>query len=352
MLGDYARRDVRPDGQGDDYDDRGQEPKQEHPSEQDADFTGRWRVLLSRRRERGILAVNVLRMNPTLARKTWRTLEPVHGMIYFVPEAGERYEKIGLKGDRMGYFASRAAAMGPVPAEVVIATFFNFSPDLVRRAIPAAWELARTSEILEARLEAADAALRRGLGAELLESKGLREAADLARTAAEAASTMPQGRPLFAAHASLAWPDEPHLVLWHAQTLLREYRGDGHIASLLEAELDPVEALITHAAAGEVDVRFLRPSRAWTDEAWAAGIDRLRSRGLIEPGDAEIGFTEAGAELRQRVEDHTDLLSTPAYAAIGEDGCNRLRELGRPVSVAVVNGGLLNVDPSRFAEDA
>ena len=293
-----------------------------------------------------------LAVDPTLARKTWRTLEPVHGMIYFVPEGPERYESIGLKGNRMGYFASRAAAMGPVPAEVVISTFYNFSPDLVRRAIPAAWDLAAPSEIVAARTDAADAALRRGLGSELLGSAELREAAGLARRAAEAACGMIQGRPLFAAHAGLAWPDEPHLVLWHAQTLLREYRGDGHIAALVQAELDPVEALVSHAAVGEVDVRFLRASRAWPEEAWDAGVERLRGRGLVEVGrEGSVVFTEAGRSLRQQVEDDTDRLSTPAYAAIGADGCARLRELGRPVSLAVVNSGLLTVDPARLTDD-
>lgn len=288
-------------------------------------------------------------MDPTLARKTWRTLEPVHGMIYFVPEARERYDKLGLVGERMGYFASRAAAMGPVPAEVVIATFYNFSPELVRRAIPAAWALADPADILASRLDAADAALRRGLG-DLVASPELSEASLLARRAAETASTMLSGRSLFAAHAALPWPDEPHLVLWHAQTLLREYRGDGHITALLEAQLDPVEALITHMAAGDVNVKFLRASRSWDDDSWSSGIERLRSRGLIELQGDDAVFTDAGRELRQQVEDDTDRLSTPAYDGIGDHGCNRLRQLGRPVSVAVVDGGLLNVDPSRFLE--
>jgi hypothetical protein len=98
-----------------------------------------------------------------VARKTWRTLEPIHGLIYFAPEAADHYAAIGIDG-RAGYFASRAAAMGPVAAEVVIATFFNFNPGLVRAAIPAAWTTGSTDEILGARLEAADAALRRALG--------------------------------------------------------------------------------------------------------------------------------------------------------------------------------------------
>ncbi len=95
-------------------------------------------------------------MDSLVARKTWRTLEPVHGMIYFAPEADEEYRAIGLRANRMGYFASRSAPMGAVPAEVVIATFFNFNPDLVRRVIPEAWSLASPSQIVAARFAAAD----------------------------------------------------------------------------------------------------------------------------------------------------------------------------------------------------
>src|SRR6266545_3213736 len=101
---------------------------------------------------------------PVVARKTWRTLEPIHGMIYFAPEGRERYASIGLEGGRMGYFASRAAALGPVPAEAVIASFYNFNPALVRHSIPAAWALAPPERVLDARFEAADLALRRAFG--------------------------------------------------------------------------------------------------------------------------------------------------------------------------------------------
>src|SRR5438105_8040354 len=118
-------------------------------------------------------------VDPVVARKTWRTLEPFHGLIYFAPEATERYAALGIEG-RAGYFASRAAAMGPVPAEVVIATFFNFNPDLVRAAIPAAWPTTATDKVLGARLDAADAALRRALG-EAVGAPEMARAAALAR---------------------------------------------------------------------------------------------------------------------------------------------------------------------------
>jgi hypothetical protein len=86
-----------------------------------------------------------------LARKTWRTLEPLHGMIYFVPEATTAYERLGIAG-RTGYFASRAAAMGAVTPEVVVSTFFNFNPVLVHAAIPRAWKISTSEALLAARL--------------------------------------------------------------------------------------------------------------------------------------------------------------------------------------------------------
>ena len=273
-------------------------------------------------------------VGPVVARKTWRTLEPIHGLIYFAPEAAERYAALGIDA-RAGYFASRAAAMGPVPAEVVIATFFNFNPDLVRAGIPKAWEAASTDKILQARLDAADAALRRILG-EAIGTAEMKRAATLARTAAQAATDHLDGRPLFAGHARLEWPDEPHLVLWHAQTLLREYRGDGHVAALTIAGLSGIEALVVHAATGEVAAPVLQVTRAWSDEQWARGVDVVRARGWLTDGD-ELALSDAGAAHRQEVEDATDRLAVDAYAALGDDGCAELRALARPLSKAVVD---------------
>jgi hypothetical protein len=285
-----------------------------------------------------------------VARQAWRRLEPIHGMIYFVPEARARYEAIGLRGSRMGYFASRAAALGPVPAEVVIATFFNFNPVLVRRSIPDAWGLAPIDRILEARLQAVDDALRRAL-ADKIGGPEVAEAADLARRAALAACEHPEGRPLFAAHASLAWPDEDHLVLWHAQTLLREFRGDAHVAALLLERLTGIGALVSHAAAGDVPAAALQASRAWPDDDWAAAVEDLRGRGLVAPGD-DLVFTDAGRAQRDRIEAATTTSTLPAYAALGEEGTARLGEVGRHLSRAVVAAGLLAVDPSVWTEEA
>ena len=275
-------------------------------------------------------------VDPVVARKTWRTLEPLHGIIYFAPEAAERYAALGIEG-RAGYFASRSAAMGPVGAEVVIATFFNFNPDLVRSGIPAVWRVTTTDKVLGARLDAADAALRRALG-DAVGTPEMARAAALARAAAEAACEQLEGRPLFAAHARLGWPEEPHLVLWHAQTLLREYRGDGHVATLTASGLTGIEALVVHAATGEVSAEVLRTTRAWSDEEWAAGVYSVRSRGWLADGD-ELALSPSGAAHRQEVEDTTDRLAVHAYSALGEDGCSELRGLARPFSQSVVASG-------------
>ena len=271
-------------------------------------------------------------MEPVMARKMWRTLEPYHGLIYFAPEATAAYEALGVMGFD-GYFASRAAPMGAVPAEVVVATFFNFNPAIVHHAIPAAWEATTPEALLEARVNAASDALRRAVG-DLLDGPSVPRAAELARTAAEACTEA--GRPLYAGHASLPWPEEPELALWHAITLLREFRGDGHIACLVGAGLDGIDALVFHAASGEVPRSALQGSRQWDDASWDASVANLGAKGFV---DGDGAFTETGAALRQQIEDRTDALALPPWEALGEEGCDELRSLVRPLSKAVVSGG-------------
>ncbi len=262
-----------------------------------------------------------------------RTLEPYHGFVYFAPEPAAAYAAVGIDDRQMGYFASRAAAMGAVPAEVVIATFYNFSPDLVRAAIPAAWSRATPAAIVEARRSGVDATLRRVLG-EGVDGQEVTEAAELARRAA-AGCTL-DGRPLYAAHAALDWPEAPHLVLWHAVTLLREFRGDGHVACLVEQGISGLEALVIHAGTGEVPGAVLQATRARTDEEWTAAGHDLVERGWLH-GDGTL--TEPGREHRLDLEARTDELAMAPWEHLGADGCRRLRELVRPLSRALVDAG-------------
>ncbi len=266
-----------------------------------------------------------------VARKTWRTLEPLHGAIYFVPEAAEAYARLGITG-RSGYFASRAAPMGAVPTDVVVSTFFNFNPELVAAAIPEAWSITTPEALVGARFEAVDASWRRALGDAVVESAEMARAAELARIAAEEVQSRAEGRPLAAAHCDVAWPDRPHLVLWHAQSILREFRGDGHIALLVVHGLSGIESLVTHAAAGDVPARILLATRGWPQPAWDAAVERLRSRGWLEPGP-ELQLSPQGAIWRGEIEDGTDRLAVAPYEILGEERCAELRGLARPWSV-------------------
>ena len=167
------------------------------------------------------------------------------------------------------------------------------------------------------------------------------EAAEIARAAALAAPTA--GRPLAAANAALSWPDPPHLQLWQAQTVLREHRGDGHVAALLTAGLDPVEALLLFAADQDLDGDWLRTRRGWSEPEWAQARERLVARGLIEPAGP---LTPAGRAAREAVERCTDELADHPWAAVGDERANRLVELVAPLVAAIVAGeGFLPVNP-------
>lgn len=259
-------------------------------------------------------------------------LEPLHGFIYFAPEAALAYAELGLDGQD-GYFASRSAAMGPVGPEVVIATFFNFKPELVHHALPAAWATTTPQAVLAARVQAADAALRRMLG-EAIAHPDLAESAALARRAAEAGD--PSGRPIFAAHAALPWPEEAHLQLFHAITLLREHRGDGHVAALTLEGYDAVEALVTHLAAGEIALpaSLMQATRGWSDDEWEAGQERLRLKGHLDQAGA-LTLTDAGRRSRDRVEAMTDAAALDPWNALADDELDHLRTISAPFSKVV-----------------
>jgi hypothetical protein len=270
-------------------------------------------------------------VEPLIARKLARSANPYPSLVFFAPEVAAAYTTVGLREGRMGYFAGRSAPMGAVPADLVIAAFYSFSPHLVRTYIPAAWSLASPEVILEHRLVATDTALRRVLGDDVVAGPEMKEAARLARIAAEACQ--PEGRALFAGHASLPWPAEPHLELWHALTLLREHRGDGHLIALAVAGYSGCDAMVMTKAMGDFAASFVA-TRAWNHEHWAASAESLRSRGLI---DGDGGATPAGREHREAVEHQTDLLALPPLQVLGEQGCLRLRELVRPMSITIAS---------------
>ena len=263
-----------------------------------------------------------------IPRAAHKVLEPLHTMVYFVPEAGEHYATAGITNGRSGYFASRSAPMGAVPAEVVISTFYNFSPSLVRKAIPSCWESSSPEAILKARYDAVDAAWTRLLGEADLKSDEMAEAAALAREACGAIQGEIVGRPLYAGHASLPWPEAEHLQLWHAATLLREHRGDGHIAALVLSGLSGLEASVSYIAYGSAfNEELQRKTRGYTEEEWEQTKVDLQRQGIL---DETHQFTEQGRKQREEIEAQTDVAAATPYEHLGEERTRRLIELVRP----------------------
>jgi len=199
----------------------------------------------------------------SLARAVWQFGEPVHAVTYYAPERRAATDALGLKGGWMSYFGCRAAPLGAVEAPVVAALFFNFAPSMVARAVPDVWSYATPAELLDARIESMDGALRRVLGDEVVQSSGVARAAELA-TAAVAGCDM-TGRPMGAANQSVVAPDVPHLRLWQALTAIREHRGDGHVHCLVDAGVLPSHALVLQAATGRSPEDGLRENRGWRD---------------------------------------------------------------------------------------
>jgi hypothetical protein len=112
--------------------------------------------------------------------------------------------------------------------------------------------------------------------------------------------------------------------------------------------IEPVHAMIDFAPEGReayAAATVLRDSRAWPQDECDAALERLARRGLVEPGD-ELQLTHAGRVNRSSVEERTDALALVAYVRLGDDGCRRLREIGRLLSRAVIGAGLLIPDPS------
>lgn len=229
--------------------------------------------------------------------KFWRSVEVLHDVVYFSPDSKSRYEALGLKGYWMGYFASRSAAMGTPSPELVIATFHGFAPTMVRRALPDAWAMAPRDDILAARFD---------LAREALVPTTQVDGVDIAQVAKELAAIVDgidfAGKPLAAAHASLEPPSDDVGLLWWGASVIREYRGDCHVAVLTAAGLDGVAANRLAIAAG-LATDDQQKMRGWTDADWDGGNQRLATRGWVE---ANGTITESGRSARQQIEDATD----------------------------------------------
>jgi hypothetical protein len=272
-----------------------------------------------------------VRRQPGLARRFFDRFEPVHGVTYFAPEARAALDGLGYRGYWMGYFAARSAPLGMVPPEVVTAIFYNFAPERVAKALPAAWQIAGPEAALQARQDSAVAALRRyGLTVD----ENVTAAAELAVRAVHQAPL--DGRPLFAANRALPWPDDPLAALWQAATLLREHRGDAHIAVLSAAGVSGRECNVLQAAAGLIPRDYIARTRDYDDATWRHHEEQLAERGLLNDDGT---LTEAGRELKDAIESTTDALALSALDALSDDEVEALFQALTPITRAVVAGG-------------
>jgi len=270
------------------------------------------------------------------SRRLWQLIEPIHAVTYFAPACRDAMTELGLKGFWMGYFAARSAPFGAAPAPLVEATFNNFAPALVRRAIPDAWERATPEAVVRERSAAAAIALRQ-LAPDADEHA--RRVLPMLEPAAAAATC--DGRPLAAANQALPTPADPVERLWQSATTLREHRGDGHVAALVANGVSGLEAhvLATLTARGAADAERLQQARGWTPVEWDAAVAGLATRGLV---DDDGRATDDAHLLHARVETTTDDIAWQPYAdGLTETGLGLLSTVLRPLATIVLRSGLL-----------
>lgn len=270
-------------------------------------------------------------MDRSIVHDVHMAINLVHRLVYFAPEALEEYAALGVNGAG-GYFGSRSAPMGAVPDEVIIATFYNFSPRAVTAAMPGVWEAASPQSLQAARFDVVRRALTRvGCALPVDQIDQARAILDPVVDALELA-----GRPLAAANASIALPDDPIVALWQQLTVIREWRGDVHVALLVANEIRPCECLVLQVGTGRFPMAIAQRTRRWNDSEWAAAVAGLAERGWATP---EGGITPAGVEARDRLEADTDRLCEPIWAPVGESGAARLTELIMPIHTAMDAAG-------------
>jgi DNA-binding MarR family transcriptional regulator len=251
------------------------------------------------------------------------------GTVTFSELPNEGFLALGMRNYWDGYFAGRAAPLGLAPAEVVHAVFYNFADGEVARHIPWVWGKTTPEEALALRERGSAAALRQMIG-DLADSPGLARAADLATRAAVSAPI--EGRALYAGLRALSLPEEPVARLWHAGTLLREHRGDGHNIALAAHGVGGTAAHVLFALANGIRPEEFGRIHHLPKPQLAAVIDGLRDRGLV---NAAGGFTDAGRETRERIETLTDELAAPAYDVLSPAELDELIAGLEPICAAI-----------------
>lgn len=268
------------------------------------------------------------------ARRMFELLEPICLVTFFADECHRELAALGHRTYWDGYFASRAAPLGRVPAQVVHAAFYNFADGEAARHIPSAWATIPPEASVAARERGSAASLLRILG-DLAGSPGLVRAADLTTKAATSAPT--EGRVMYAGMRTLPVPGDPVARLWHSATVLREHRGDGHIAALVGAGIGGTESHVLSA----LDMGIHPPEsfgriHHLPEERLAAVMAGLRERGLVDAGGR---FTDAGRETKRRIEELTDSLAAPPYDALSPAELDELVAELEPITARLVAAG-------------
>ncbi len=262
-----------------------------------------------------------------VARRLFGLTEPISLVNFFSPEPHDAMAALGCRTYWDGYFAGRSAPLGRVPAEVVHAAFYNFAEGEVARHIPRVWGITTPEAAHAAREQGCVAALRKILG-DLVDSAGFARAADLLAVASTSAPT--EGRVMYAGLRTLPMPEEPVARLWHAANMLREHRGDGHIAALVSERIGGTEAHVLSALdLGIYPAESFGRIHHLPETRLAEVMDGLRERGLL---DATGRFTQAGRATKDRIESVTDDLAEAPYDGLEAPELDELISLLEPVS--------------------
>jgi len=273
-----------------------------------------------------------------VSRRLRDLVEPIAANVYFCPEAQTEYKGLGVDSYVASYFCSRGGCMGKVPGHVVVAAFGVFNPALVIPAVDEGWSNTDAPSILEARRRGATAALERILGGL---PDGVKQATDLLRRAGDAATG--EGRPLYSGLRSLDWPGDPLGDLWRAADLVREHRGDSHVAAWVSHGVDAVEINLLTELWWRLPLNTYVRTRGWSGDEIDDALGRLRDRGLV---DGET-FTAAGEALRASIEEATDRSERRIVDALGGDA-DELFSLLEPWATAIVESGGYPSDPSKL----
>jgi hypothetical protein len=262
-----------------------------------------------------------------VARRLYELTEPISLVNFFSPEPNDAMNALGFRGYWDGYFAGRSAPLGRVPAEVVHAAFYNFAPGEAARHIPKVWDTTTPEAAHAARQQGCVAALRTILG-DLARTPGLARAAELLAKASTSAPTV--GRVMYAGLRALPVPEEPLTRLWHAANMLREHRGDGHIAALVSERIGGVESHVLSA----LDMDIYPPTshgriHHLPKALLAEVMGGLRERGIV---DADGRFTESGRATKDRIEALTDSLAEAPYDALTQPELDELVALLEPIA--------------------